>query len=80
MTKQRDVIIFTDIADELDRARTFHPDYHSTHEGYAVILEELDELGDEVKQKAASKERMREETLQVAVTAIRFIQDVCNDK
>jgi len=80
MTKNRDVVIFADIADELDRARNFHPDYHSAHEGYAVILEELDELWDEVKKKAASKGRMREEALQVAVTAIRFIQDVCNEK
>ena len=63
---------------ELEWARLQHPDYHSAHEGYAVILEELDELWDEVKADGP-KDRMRAEAIQVAATAIRFIQDVCDD-
>lgn len=64
------------VRDEIERARMKHPNYHSAHEGYAVILEELDELWDEVKADS-SKDRMREEAIQVAATAIRFIEDVC---
>ena len=65
------------IAVEIADARSKHPDYHSAHEGYAVILEELDELWDEVKKREPSKDRMRAEAIQVAATAIRFIEDVC---
>ena len=38
-----------DIEVELHRASEKHSAFHSGHEGYAVILEELDELWDEVK-------------------------------
>jgi len=77
ITKQ--LYIINDVRDEIERARVKHPAYHSAHEGYAVILEELDELWDEVKQRDQSIDRMREEAIQVAATAIRFIQDVCGD-
>ena len=33
---------------ELAEANERFPQFHSQHEGYAVILEEVDELGDEV--------------------------------
>jgi hypothetical protein len=35
---------------ECDRARQKHPPFHSTHEAYAVILEELEEWWDSVKE------------------------------
>lgn len=71
------VPIFQDIAAELERAREKFPDFHSGHEGYGVILEELDELWSEVKKRNQSKQRMREESIQVAAMAIRFITDLC---
>lgn len=49
----------------------------SAHEGYAVILEELDELWEEIKVKRPDPGRMRKEALQVAAMAERFILDVC---
>lgn len=55
---------------------------HSAHEGYAVILEELDELW-LVVQKAqkmhpdAAKVAMAKEAKQVAAMAMRFLIDVC---
>lgn len=59
---------------ELEVAQgSFHP-MASPHEGYAVILEELDELWVEVK--ADDRARMREEAIQVAAMAIRFLVDV----
>ncbi len=45
--------------DELDFANTFFPQFHSMHEGYAIILKELDEAWIEIKnnkKKAAYRE------------------------
>lgn len=65
---------------ELRAARTKFAPFNSAHEGYAVILEELDELWEEVRknQKVRSVERMRKEAIQVAAMALRFIEDVCD--
>ncbi|MCK5601145.1 hypothetical protein KAR91_04695 [Candidatus Pacearchaeota archaeon] len=61
---------------EFEFATSKFGSYNSSHEGYAVILEELDELWDEVKLKKKSNYRMRKEAIQVAVTAIRFVYDI----
>lgn len=74
---------FSEAIDEVDaeilRAVNKFPPYATPHEGYAIILEELDELWDEVKKqhKDRSKEQMRKEAMQVACTAIRFMVDIC---
>jgi hypothetical protein len=70
--------IFAEVKRELDRAVRKHDSFHSAHEGYAVILEELDELWDEVKKRrsARSKAAMWAEAAQVAACAIRFIHDL----
>lgn len=62
-----------DIIDEIRRAKSMHPGtWHSNHEGYAVVLEEIDELWDEVKKKHADKSRLREEAIQGAAMLMRF--------
>lgn len=70
---------FKDVIVELRRARGLYEPFHSAHEGWATLREEVDELWDEVKKKPAirSKTRMREEAIQIAAMAIRFIEDVC---
>lgn len=60
---------------EYESAARAWPAMQSAHEGYAVILEELDELWDEVK--AQDFRRMEEEAVQVAAMAMRFVIDVC---
>jgi len=50
--------------------------FNSVHEGYAVILEELDELWSEAKQRVPSKERLKLEARQVAAMAIRFVAEL----
>lgn len=52
--------------------------FASAHEGYAVILEELDELWDEVKNNKApgARDRQRNEARQVAAMAARFLLDL----
>jgi hypothetical protein len=46
----------------------------SGHEAYAVILEELDEFWYEIKH--GSKTKARDEAIQVAAMAVRFLMDV----
>jgi NTP pyrophosphatase (non-canonical NTP hydrolase) len=57
-----------------------HPwrDYQSFHEGYALLLEELDELWEEVRKKPhkRDKEATRTEAMQIAAVAIRFMVDL----
>lgn len=59
---------------ELEGALRRFPAFNSAHEGYAVILEELDELWDAVK--ANDAHHARKEAVQVAAMAVRFLIDV----
>ncbi len=62
------------IAEELSRARVLFPNFHSGHEGYAVIKEELDELWEDVRKDNIAGARA--EAIQVAAMAVRFIMDL----
>jgi len=66
-----------DSAEELNRAIRLHPPMRGPHEGYALILEELEELWEEIKRKTIDRDRMRREAVQVAAMAMRFVADVC---
>ena len=70
--------LFNQVFQELQRARQLHKQFNSPHEGYAVILEELEELWAEVKKRKElrSREVMRKEAVQVAAMAVRFIYDL----
>lgn len=59
---------------EVVRAITKYPAFNSTHEGYAVIAEELDELWDDVKRN--HKTGAVEEAVQVAAMGVRFVMDI----
>ena len=72
------VSLGNEAAGELVRACVKHKPMHGAHEGYAVILEELDELWDEVKAQTPDKTKMRKEALQVAAMALRFVWDICD--
>jgi len=61
---------------EYKRASKLFHNFHSPHEGYAVILEELDELWDEIR-NGEDKEKMKREAIQVGAMALRFIINVC---
>ncbi len=70
-----------DLSMEMNRATTYHSGMNSAHEGYAVILEEMDELWDEIKKNPHNPKLMRKEAIHVATMAIRFVMDVCpNDR
>lgn len=68
--------IITAVKTELDRAIALHPPATSLHESYAIILEELDEFWDEVKKKAAARDKHKAytELIQIAAMAIRAIE------
>ena len=65
------------VESEVECACSKHKSMNSAHEGYAVILEELDELWEEIKKKHPEKSRLKEEAIQVAAMAVRFVIDVC---
>lgn len=58
---------------EATRAFEEHGGFHSVHEAYGVLMEEVEEFFDEVKKKnkARSKVAMRAELLQIAAVAIK---------
>jgi hypothetical protein len=66
------------VVDELADAREAHDPINSAHEGYSVILEELDEYWEQVRAKRAarSRDRMLEELVQVAAMAQRTAEDL----
>ncbi len=64
------------VSDELINASMKFSAFNSTHEGYAVIKEELDELWEKIKNNE-SQEELAKEAKQVAAMGIRFLMDIC---
>lgn len=72
--------ICEELRKEVVFAEANYPAFASAHEGYSIMLEEVDELWEhvKVKQKNRNVAEMRKEAVQVAAMAIRFIKDVCD--
>lgn len=68
------------IQEEYENACKHYPPFNSAHEGYAILKEEVDELWTlvKVKQKNHDLASMRDEAVQIAAMALRFITDVCD--
>ena len=66
------------VLNELESATSKNPPFNSAHEGFAVLLEEVDELKAEVwkKPKERDASKMQREAIQVAAMGIRFLKDV----
>ena len=64
------------IQTEFESATKKFGKFNSTHEGYAVLKEEVDELWDAIKGNV-SKNFLEEEAIQVAAMALRFLVDCC---
>jgi hypothetical protein len=60
----------------------YQKNLNSGHEGFAILLEEIDELKQEIFwgekgiTESENKKRIREEAVQVAAMAIRIIQEL----
>jgi len=75
-------IVLSEIAKEYQRADMKFEAFHSAHEGFAVLLEEVNELWDEIKLRKEARRpgAMRREAIQVAAMALRFILEVCMEE
>lgn len=67
---------------EVESATKNWPAFNSAHEGFGVLLEEVEELKAHVwtKQKNRDLESMKKEAIQVAAMAIRFAVEICNEE
>ena len=73
------------IREEYERATANYGPFKSVHEGYGILLEELDELWDAVKLKhdridsdgRTRRRALAEEGVQTAAMALRFLVDCC---
>lgn len=78
MLKAPDMGFSESVREELHSARQQHPgEQHSFHEGYAVLLEEVEEVWDEVKLKSSlrNRDKMLHELVQVGAMAQRMAED-----
>lgn len=68
-----------DVLRELATAMARFKPFNSAHEGFAVLLEEVDELKAEVwkNQKRRDYTAMRKECVQVAAMAMRLALEIC---
>ena len=66
------------VSDEVQRAQSIYGAFASAHEGYAVLLEEMDELKDEVWKSPSKRDypAMAHEACQVAAMAIRLMIEI----
>ena len=70
--------VIREIGEQLEKARDKHaPPMHGPHEGYALILEELDDLWELVSAQKHDPIEMKKEALHVAAMAARFVLDLC---
>jgi hypothetical protein len=66
-----------DLTDELRRAQDRFAPFHSPHEGLAVIHEEYVELQSHVYGNTGASGEARDEALQIAAMALRYVIDLC---
>lgn len=80
MTEQQIDSLLADVKKEILKAREKHGDhhFHSKHEGYAVMREEVDELWEAIRHDNPG-EHVRMEATQVAAMAVRIMGEVCHD-
>lgn len=69
------------ILKEYSRASATNGSFHSVHEGYAILLEEIEELWDEIRLKAALRNpsNVAHEAIQIGAMAMRFLYDLCRE-
>ena len=74
-----DDFVLMAIRHELEVARKNYEPIASLHEGYAVILEELDESWEEIKQRHPDHAKVSRELIQTAAMVVRTLADVLGD-
>lgn len=75
-TKESLVRVVSELNPVMDRALKLHPEKHpSLEHSLSVVLEEVHELKMEIFKKNPNFQRVKEEALDVALTAIRMVAD-----
>ena len=74
MSEARVDDMLANIKAEYRRARQMHNPMRGSHEGWAVIYEEVDEMWDEIK--ASNIHLARSEAVQVAAMCLAFLLEV----
>lgn len=69
--------LLKEVEHELLCAQAQYPGFHSLHEAYAVVAEEMDELWEHVRKKKSHEVGAsgRGECIQIAAMALRAIMD-----
>lgn len=78
--QKRGTIALSEVLEELERAeKKFPRPFINYHEGLSILREEFKELEDEVFKNLhnQNKAKMRNEAIQVAAMALRFLKDCC---
>jgi hypothetical protein len=72
---------FAMVETEINNAQSRFPPLNSLHEAYAVLLEEVDEVFEQMKLKESKRDHdlLIKELVQVASCALRTVLDVVND-
>lgn len=71
--------LFKEVKGEFIRATNHYSSFNTEHEGYAILLEEMDELWGAIKLKQSNLDRNSlcyKEALQVMAMALRFMHDL----
>jgi NTP pyrophosphatase (non-canonical NTP hydrolase) len=68
----RDSAMWQELGCEIKQAQAKYGHFHSTHEAYGVLAEEVAELLDAIRSNFAND--IDEEAMQVAAVAIRLVQ------
>lgn len=68
--------IANQVIKELEHATEKFGSFKSAHEGYCVLLEEVDELWDEIKANRGYTMGARQEAIQIAAMAMRYVLDI----
>jgi len=63
---------------EITMVESNYPPFTSAHEGYAVLLEEVEELKTEIFKSPGKRDynQMKKEAIQIAAMALKFVIDV----
>lgn len=67
--------VLSKVGSEVIRAQAKHAPINTVHEGYAVMLEELDEYWDACREQVPNIRQAHHEAIHVAAMAVRTILD-----
>lgn len=67
-----------EIAAEVRRAEGLHAPFHSPHEGWSIIYEELEELREHVRTDTGRSDEARKEAIQIAAMGLRYALNLCS--